>query len=105
MDEDISFEVLDYLQTELELQLRNHIAPQFWKWFKSNNPNYQSQGGEKFKHPGLTDGHHFERSDDTFINAVKELHASVAKLLTYVQRMDQLAAHFHKVNINIRLPS
>lgn len=82
-DQNISYEVIDYLQTELQMQLRKNIAPQFWKWFKKDN-NKDHDGN-------MCD------NDDTFINAVRELHTSVSKLFIFVDRMDQLLAHFHQV--------
>ena len=86
---------MDYLETEIQMQLRNNISPQFWRWFKKDNKN-QCQEGENYKK--VNDGNNSDNYDDTFINAVRELHNSVSKLIVYVQRMDQLAAHFKQVN-------
>ena len=98
MEEDICAEVLDYLQTELELQLRNDIAPEFWKYFK-NIPNDQSQDNVKYKDHTSNNANNVENHDKPFPNAVKELHANVTKLMTYAQRMDQIADYLKKVII------
>ena len=85
---------MDYLQTEIQMQLRNNIAPRFWRWFKKDNKN-QCQEREKYKQ--LNNGNSSDNYDDTFINAVRELHNSFSKLFLYVHRMDQLAAYFNQV--------
>ena len=87
---------MDYLQTEIQMQLRNNIAPRFWKWFKKGTNKNQYQEREKYKK--LNDGSNCDNYDDTFINAVRELHESISKMFLYVQRMDQLASHFNQVS-------
>lgn len=98
IEQDIWVEVLDYLQTEMEMQLRKNTAPQFWKWFKKSTDENHFQDKEDFKVPTISDGNHFGKCADTFTNAVRMLHTSFKQLFLYARRMDQLSAHLYSVN-------
>ena len=90
--------ILDYLQNELEFRLRNNVAPQFWKSFRRSPIKNETQNEENSKNTVMNDEHNSDHFRENFINAVKELHLSVANLSVYVQRMDQLSTHLNKVN-------
>ena len=88
--------ILDYLQNELEFRLRNDVAPQFWKSFRRSPIKNDTQKEENSKNTVMNDEHNSDHFRENFINAVKELHLSVANLSVYVQRMDQLSTHLAK---------
>ena len=95
MDNDIAYEILDYLQTELEIQLRKDIVPKFWKWFKGRVDNTHNNQSINIQLSNAS--RDFHTNQDTFVCAVKELYNTVTKCLVYAQRLDQLAIYFQKV--------
>ena len=96
IDNDIAYEILEYLQTELERKLRNEIIPKFWKWFKKGAGSKNNKNDDEILEHS-TSSNELDRNDDTFICAVKELYNTVTKCMIYVQRLDQLAEYFKKV--------
>ena len=96
MDNDISYEILEYLQTELEMKLRKEIVPRFWKWFKERADD-MSHDYKNISAELSTSSNELDRNEDTFVRAVKELYSTVTRCIVYAQRLDQLAEYFQKV--------
>ena len=96
IDNDIGYEILEYLQTELEIKLRKHIVPNFWKWFHKQ-ADIKTYTNEDVAAQRSNSANEFDRNDDTFIHAVKELYNTGTRCMIYVEILDQLAAYFQKV--------
>ena len=97
MEQDILIEVLDYLQTEMEMELRNKVVPKFWKWFVKKENVAGKYDRASTNYSSLSQGTTLEYSDDAFVHGVRELYGSVKKFFHYARRMDDIAAVYDKV--------
>ena len=76
MEQDILIEVLDYLQTEMEMDLRNKVVPKFWKWFVKKENVAGKYDRASTNYSSLSQGTTLEYSDDAFVHGVRELYGS-----------------------------
>ena len=97
MEQDILIEVLDYLQTEMEMELRNKVVPKFWKWFVKKENVAGKYDRASTNYSSLSQGTTLEYSDDAFVHGVRELYVSVKRFFHYARRMDDIAAVYDKV--------